>query len=75
MSIMPHWLDDVFHASEGDKEAARKEFEKAKRFDAALDEATFAYREKVSQLEENPNMTGSPDQEARSAFLKAIQAN
>lgn len=70
--MAPHWLDDVFQAPE---EAATA-LTATDRFKEAVAKAQAAFYEAQEFQKKNPKvMSGSPAQQARVAFLGALNAN
>jgi hypothetical protein len=70
--MAPHWLDDVFQAP--DKAATA--LVATDRFKAAVAKAQAAYHEAEEFHKKNPKVVGgSPAQQARVAFLEAMNAS
>ncbi len=70
--MAPHWLDDVFDVPEN----AATALTATGRFKEALAKAQAAFYEAQEFQKNNPKLVGgSPAQQARVAFLKAINAN
>ena len=70
--MAPHWLDDVFQAPD----KAATELAARDRFKEAVAKAQAAYYEAEEFHKKNPKVVGStPAQQARVAFLEAMNAN
>lgn len=70
--MAPHWLDDVFDVPEN----AATALTATDRFKEAVAKAQAAFYEAQEFQKKNPKVAGgSPAQQARVAFLIAINAN
>ncbi len=70
--MAPHWLDDVFDVPKN----AAAALTATDRFKEAIAKAQAAFDEAQEFQKKNPDIVGgSPAQQARVAFLKAINAN
>ncbi len=70
--MAPHWLDDVFESPDKAVETLLA----SGRFKAAVAKAHAAFLETEDLLKKNPEVVGtSPAQQARDAFLKALNAD
>jgi hypothetical protein len=69
--MAPHWLDDVFHRPEN----ATASLNASDRFKEAIAKAQAAFYEAEEFRKKNPKVVGSsPAQQARVAFLEAVNA-
>jgi hypothetical protein len=72
LMMAPHWLDDVFESPD----TAVQTLLASGRFKAAVAKAQAAFHEAQDFLKKNPGVVGgSPAQQARVAFLEAVEAD
>ena len=70
--MAPHWLDDVFEVPD----KAVESLAAADRFKKAVAKAQAAFYAAQEDQKKNPGIVGgSPAQQARVAFLEAVDAN